>query len=178
MKAIRIRPALFLLATGMVAFPCLAQGPNLRPGLWENTVHREGAGVVLPPELSRLSPEQQARFKQAMTKIETGQHGMVTRSCLTVDQIRHMSLGSMAGKDEEGCHSTTKQLSSDRWSITTHCSRPDGSEQDVMGTMHMVDSGHVISDMTMQMSQGGQQTHQKMHMDGKWVSADCGKEKD
>jgi hypothetical protein len=178
MKIACVRSMLLVFVSGMVTLPCLAQSPNLRPGLWQYTSHREGAGVVLPPELSRLPPEQQARIKAAMTRIETGQHDMTVHSCLTADEIRHMSPATMGGKDDRECHSTTKSLSSDRWSITTQCSRHDGSQQNVQGTLHLIDSGHVESDMTMSMGEGGQLTHQKMHMDGKWVSADCGKEKD
>lgn len=176
MKAIRIRPALFLLAAGMVAFPCLAQGPNLRPGLWEYTIQREGVGVVLPSGLSQLPPEQQARIKAAMARAQTGMHNNTVRECLTAEEIKHMSFNPQ-NDDDKKCKSTASQLSPNTWSTSTHCSREDGGEEDVNGTMHVIDSGHVESDMTMSMGEGGQQTHQKMHMDGKWVSADCGKEK-
>ncbi|HVC17056.1 MAG TPA: DUF3617 domain-containing protein [Rhodanobacter sp.] len=164
-----------LVFASLIALPCLAAGPSLRPGLWEYTSHRSGAGVVLPPELSRLSPEQQARFRKAMTGIETGQHTMTTHSCLTADQIRHMSFNPEKGRDEKECKSTVKQLSSDRWSMTTHCSRKEGSEQDISGTMHVIDSGHVEQDVTISMREGAQQNHQQMHMVGHWISADCGK---
>lgn len=177
MKTIRIRPALFLLVTGMVAFPCLAQAPNLRPGLWQYTIQREGVGVMLPPEMSRLPPERQARIKAAMARAQTGQHNMTVPGCLTADEIKHMSFNPREDDDKE-CKSTAKQLSSNTWSMSKHCSREDGGEEDFKGIMHVIDSGHVEQDMTMSMGEGGQRTHQKVHMDGKWVSADCGKEKD
>ena len=177
MTAFRIRPALVFLVTGMVAFPCLAQAPNLRPGLWQYTIQREGAGVVLPPEVSRLPPEQQARIKAAMTSALTGKHNMTVSGCLTADEIKHMSFNPQKDDDKE-CKSTSRQLSSNTWSMSKHCSRADGAEEDFKGVMHVIDSGRIEQDMTMSMGDGGQQTHQKMHMDGKWVSADCGKEKD
>lgn len=176
MKAMRIRPVLFLLVTGMVAFPCLAQAPSLRPGLWQYTIQREGAGMVLPSGLSRLPPEQQARIKAAMAKAQTGQHNRSVPGCLTADEIRHMSFNPRKDDDKE-CKSTVKSLSSNKWSMSKHCSRQDGSQEDSNGIMHVIDSRHVEFDMAMTMGEGGQQTHQKVHMDGKWVSANCGKEK-
>lgn len=177
MTAFRIRPALVLLVTSMVAFPCLAQAPNLRPGLWQYTIQREGVGVVLPSGMSQVPPEQQARIKAAMARAQTGQHNMTVPECLTADEIKHMSFNAQKDDDKE-CKSTARQLSSNTWSMSKHCSRADGGEADFNGIMRVIDSGHIEQDMTMSMGEGGQQTHQKMHMDGKWVSADCGKEKD
>jgi hypothetical protein len=168
----KIHRTLFVFATATVltASAIAADGPNIKPGLWEIQNQTQVNGQQMPDMqkmMANLPPEAQARMKDAMAKnggLGMGSKGMTV--CMTPDQIARGDVGNPSGNNH--CKLVDMTHSGNQTTIKMHCDSPQEADMTTEMT-HVSDSEwHSASHMT-----SGQHVMDSTSS-GKWLKADCG----
>ncbi len=168
MKALRHFPATALAGLALLPFvPAQAEPMNLKLGLWEHSQSTQLDGMALPEAaLKNLPPEQRAQM-EAMLRQSQG--AVVVRSCVTQDKLGK-PLVEPGDSDAARCTHTLVKSTRTVQEISFRCSKPEEST----GTMRLEAQSPERYKGTLTMnSPRGKVTTQ---MQGRWISADCGKQ--
>jgi len=147
--------------------------PDVKLGLWENTVTHQMSGMPpIPPDaLARLTPEQRARMEAAMKARSNGQPTTSTsKSCMTKEKLEK---GATFAEERKECTHSVTNSSRTKADIKFECTE---EQMKVSGTIHyeVVDSEHVKGTTDMVMSGNGHTMNSTSTFTSKWVSANCG----
>jgi hypothetical protein len=175
----RVRMSLAIVSgLGLVAWPALRGAAdeahlNVNPGLWEVTTVSQTSGQMPVPEemLAKMSPEQRARIQEAMKQVmERAREPRVFKECITAQQIRDGLRKAMM--DRESCKRTVVSSSATLLEMHEECT----GRQQSTGTYRFEapDPGTMHGTIDMVMTRGTHAMNVKGHIDGKWLSADCG----
>ena len=153
----------------------VAQAPALdvKMGLWELSTVSELSGQMPGIDTSKMTPEQKAKMDEAM-KAMMGKHTNVNNTCMTQEKFNKSNF--MAGdKPEQNCKQTITTNTRSTLEGTLVCT----GENAMTAQMHIdaLSSTAIKATFKSASSQQGKTMMMNMEMAGKWLSADCGKEK-
>ncbi len=169
-------PLRFLATASLALLPLLpllpaqAEPMNLKLGLWEHSQSTQLDGMALPEAaLKNMPPEQRARMEAMLRQGQGGGSGaMAVRSCLTQDKLGKPLVEPRDG-DAARCTHTLVRSTRTVQEISFRCSQPEESA----GTMRLEAQSPERYKGTLTMNSArGKVT---MQMEGRWISADCGK---
>jgi hypothetical protein len=149
-----------------------AEPMDLRLGLWETTVTTNMSGSPMPEAaLKQMSPEQRARLEAMMKSREAqGPKSHTTRSCLTKEKLnRPFEKQGETGNNK--CTNTVVKATRTVQEYKIQCTGPDAHS----GVMHMEAQSPERFRSTVKMS--SPRSTINVELNGRWVGADCGKEK-
>jgi len=148
------------------------QGANYQPlgiktGLWEVTYSRRANGEVpIPAEyISRLTPEQRARFEAAMKENSTHTY----KSCVKKEDVDGSLLNSKNNRD---CNVTILKSTSTELDGKMACNM-EGMNGNGTMNMHVIDSEHTKGVTHMTMTGNGKTFNTDATISSKWISSDC-----
>lgn len=149
----------------------LAQGPapkvNIKMGLWELTTVMQMSGDAPMPDMSKMTPEQQAQMKAAMGSM-MAPRTTTNQTCMTKEKFEKGQFD-----ESKDCTHTITTNTASVLEMAVTCKQDQGVSK---GTMHM----EAPTSSTMKGTFTGAATMQgktmKMNgtMTGKWLGADCG----
>ena len=144
---------------------------NVKTGLWESTITSTTSGQMpLPAELlSRLSPEQRAKFEARMKERSAPKARNVTnRDCETKEKLAEQPFSS-----QKECKQTILTSTSTKAEIKVACEYGDVKSS---GVMHIdVLSPESVRGSGQMTSQGGGHTFTvNTSFSGKWLGPSCG----
>jgi hypothetical protein len=171
-----------LLALPMAAWA--ADVFDVKPGLWEQTMNVEMTGMpampqLTPEQLAQMPPAARARF-EAMMQGRGGLGGgqaIVSKVCRTKESLADAM--SYAARQDSGCTPKINSMSASKVEVHVDCTgRFTGSGDFVV---ERVDSEHTkMTGAIKGVASMGSKTDadhpitQKMTVNGKWLSSDCG----
>lgn len=140
---------------------------NIKTGLWEVTMTRSANGEMpMPAEyMSRLTPEQRARFEAAMKERSTHTY----TSCVKKEDVDGSLLNS---RDNRDCTVTILKSTSSELDGKMSCNM-EGMRGDGTMNMHVLDSGHTQGVTHMTMTGNGKTLNTDATISGKWIGSDC-----
>jgi hypothetical protein len=147
---------------------------NVKTGLWQTTATTTLSGSLgIPPEMAaKLTPEQRAKFEQAMKKEGSGTPKTRTyKSCLTE---KNLTEDPFTDKDQGKmkCQETVIKSTSTDLEVRESCT--DGTaKSDMHMSFHAASAEHVIGSGNVTTTMGGRTMNSVMKMDSKWMSAAC-----
>jgi hypothetical protein len=147
---------------------------NVKTGLWQNTATTTiTGGLGIPPEMmSRLTPEQRARYEAAMKHEANGTpRTRTTKSCLTQKKLNEDPFSDRKRADMK-CKETVINSTSSDLDIREQCEE-ESSNSDIHMKIHAIDSEHVVGNSEVTATMGGRTMHSTMKLDFKWVGATC-----
>jgi hypothetical protein len=164
-----------VIAGMLLSSTALAQGKfqplNVRTGLWESTVTSATTGQMpLPTELlSRLTPEQRAKFEARMK----GNSASKTRTFTNKDCETKEKLSEQPFSNQKECKQTIITSSSTKAEVKMACEFGDVRSS---GTMHIdVLSPESVKGSGQMTSNGGGHTMTvNTTFTGKWLGSSCG----
>jgi hypothetical protein len=152
-----------------------AQAPALdvKMGLWEMTNVSTVSGQMPTIDTSKMSPEQRARFEEAMKKRGTPRT-TVTKSCLTKEKFERSAF-MMEDQPGRTCKQSILTNTRSRLDATLTCT----GEHPVTGQIHVdaLSPTNVKISVTSASAMPDGAMNINMTMTGKWIGADCGNEK-
>ncbi len=164
--------------TALFLTSATAQTLNVKPGLWQVTSTREGAGAPpsMPPEklaqmqqaMEKMPPEGRARM-EAMMK-GAGGGSTTSQSCVLAEDLKKpLALGASS----ENCTRTVLSSSPTGQEIRVEC---DSKGRKSTSMMKMSTAGPEAWNATLDVNMTGPQGPMimKTKMAGKWLSSDCG----
>jgi hypothetical protein len=135
----------------------LAQGFNIRTGMWQFTITMKGA-----MGLEGLPPEVQAQIAAQMSKPQT------TTSCVSAEDLKAFRLGRMDDNaDDEDCKLLSSKFTATTADITRECTGDDAYTE----TAHFEASSPQA--LTGNISRKTAKGPMNITMAGKWVAAAC-----
>ena len=161
---------LFLTATLWAADK--TQTLNVKTGLWESTITTTAAGHIALPDdlLSRLSPEQRARY-EARVKANSGERTRThtDKSCVTKEKLQS---GNLFEADEQ-CTQTILNSSGSKLQLRVEC---ESERMKSNGTLLLeaIGTENVKGSGTMEMTSSGHKMNSKTSLTAKWVGPSCG----
>ena len=153
-------------AAGVAAVAARADSPalNVKPGLWEMTLHV--SGLTIPEEqLARLPPEQRAKV-QAMLGEAAQAHTMKT--CLTQEKLARGVFGPDASHPE--CKRSMTGNTGSALDMQVECKLADGA---MSSSMH-VEAPNPETMKGKTVMTRANQAPMTSTVDGRWLAADCG----
>jgi hypothetical protein len=140
---------------------------NIKTGLWEVTYTRSANGEMpMPAEyMSRLTPEQRARFEAAMKEKSTHTY----KSCVKKEDVDGSLLNSKNNRD---CNVTILKSSSTELDGKMSCN-VEGMRGDGTMNMTVLDSEHTKGVTHMTMTGNGKTFNTDATLSSKWISSDC-----
>jgi len=155
------------------ALPVHAAEPmDLKLGLWETTVTTNISGSLMSEStLKQMSPEQRARIEAAMKKrAADGPKAHTTRTCLTKEKLNRPF--DKQGESGNGkCTNTVVTATRTVQDYKIQCTGPDARS----GVMHMEAQSPERFKSTVKMTSSRSTVN--VELNGRWVAADCGKQK-
>ena len=154
----------------------MADKINVKTGLWEMTTATEMNGAaakmpVIPPDvLAKMPPEQRARMEQMM-KNSPGAGEHKRQFCVTEKDLER---GFEPQQDQyRSCKRTSLKVTGTSQEMHMEC---NGNKYQGTGVMKMntPDRETLVGTMEMNMTDGTHPMSMKVHMTGKWLSANCG----
>ncbi len=147
-----------------------AWGAHGKPGLWEITIKNNAGNMAGMPDMSRLPP--QARAQMQARGIQMNSAGMTSRYCMTAADVAN---DKPVLTHNASCQAKNMKTVGNTFSADLVCTGK------VVGTGHVqityASPEHYYGRETVAMTVHGTQMHTDMSMDGRWLSADCGKVK-
>jgi hypothetical protein len=153
-------------AAGVVAVAARADSPalNVKPGLWEMTLHV--TGLTIPEEqLARLPPEQRAKV-QAMLGQAAQAH--TVKTCLTQEKLARGVFVPDASHPE--CKRTMMGNTGSALDIQVQCTLAEGA---VSSSMH-VEAPNPETMAAKTVMTRANQPPMTSTIDARWLAADCG----
>jgi hypothetical protein len=147
---------------------------NVKTGLWQNTATTiVTGGLGIPPEMmSRLTPEQRARYEAAMKHEANGTpRTRTTKSCLTQKNLNEDPFGKESREDMK-CKETVITSTGSDLEVREQCSGGTSSS-DIHMKAHAIDSEHVVGTTETTVTMGGRTMHSTGKIDFKWLGATC-----
>lgn len=145
---------------------------NVKTGLWQTTMTMTRAGEMPLPSnmLSRLTPEQRARFEARIKADSVGTHTRTYKGCLTQEQLANPNFT----KDEQ-CTWTTLQSNSTRIKGAVSCNYKDSSMKlHGSGEFVALDREHVKGSVHMTARGSGRTMDTTSDFSSKWLGPRCG----
>lgn len=148
---------------------------NVKTGLWQSTsTITITGGLGLPPSmLSKLTPEQKAKYEAAMQAQAGGRTTTHTnKGCLTQKDLTTDPFAQKDSDDENiHCHGTLLRSTSTDIVLQETCS----GEASMTYTMkiHAVDSEHATGTGTGTATMGGRTMNSNVKFESKWLGATC-----
>lgn len=174
----KTRTILCLIAAGL---PALASADkiNVKTGLWETTTTTDMSGMpqtsTIPPEtLAKMPPEQRARIEAVMgARNAAGGHDHKSQSCVTEKDLER-GFKPDQGRESE-CKAVSTKVDSSSQEVHMQC---NGQKMKGTGVFRITirnrESYEGLMEMNMTDATGEHPINMKMHMQGKWLSSDCG----
>jgi len=164
----------FVIAVMLLSSTALAQGKfqplNVKTGWWESTVTTTTSGhMPLPAELlSRLTPEQRAKFESRMK----GNSAPKTRTLTNKDCETKEKLSEQPFSSQKECKQTIITSSSTKAELKMVCEFGDVRSS---GTMHIdvLSPESVKGSGEMTSSGGGHTMTVNTSFSGKWLGSSC-----
>ncbi len=140
---------------------------NIKTGLWEVTYSRSATGEMpMPAEyMSRLTPEQRARFEAAMKRNSTHTY----RSCVKKEDVDGSLLNS---RDNRDCKVTILKSTSSELDGKMACNM-EGMNGNGTMNMHVLDSEHTKGVTHMTLTGNGKTLNSDATLSSKWIGSDC-----
>jgi hypothetical protein len=170
-------------AVAALALVLLAEGAepiklNVKPGLWEiaSQGQIDGAPPIPEDQLSRLTPEQRAKFEAAMqASMANAAKPRLTKHCVTPEKIAQGL--NFERHNDASCQRKVVANSASEMEFSEDCSNDNGStaisehfqlggSEQITGTVHVVRTS------------GGKTMTINSTIHGKWLGASCGDIKD
>jgi hypothetical protein len=177
-KGDEMRKSLFFGAVCFWATVLMAGGKftplNVKTGLWQDTATTiVTGGLGIPPEMmSRLTPEQRARYEAAMKHEANGTPKTRTyKACLTQKQLNEEPFADRNHGNMK-CKETVINSTSSDFEVREQCAE-GSANSDIHMKVHAIDSGHVVGNSETTATMGGRTMHSTMKLDFKWVGATC-----
>jgi hypothetical protein len=156
-----------------------AEGPPIKPGLWEITTDSQTVnGKALPDmsskmaeQMQKLPPEMRAKMEAQMKArgVQMAPAGgqMGVRMCITKDMLDK----NQWQKTDGHCENTGLSHSGAKWAWKFKCTQPP-SEGEGSTTFQGPDA--YVSDIHISSQRNGQPVTMDMKHHAKWLGADCG----
>lgn len=166
------------LAVALIASASEPVKLNIRPGLWEIASESQikGAPPLPSDQLSRLTPEQRARFEAAMqNSMAQAAKPHLAKHCLTPEKIaRGLDVDH---HDDRKCEKKIVTNSGNEMEVTEKCAEDNGS---TLLDEHFQLSGPdaVSGTVHMDRTSDGKTMSVDSTIHGKWLGASCGDIKD
>lgn len=145
---------------------------NVKPGLWQSTSTITTSGQMpMPAEiLSKLTPEQRARFEQRMKADSAPKTRTTTaRDCETKEQLEKAPFS-----DNKECTQTLLTSTSSRAELSVVCHMGDVTSRGHMN-IEALNSENVRGTGEMSATGEGHTFTSKVAFTGKWLGASCRK---
>lgn len=144
---------------------------NVKPGLWESTTSVTTSGQLpMPAEyLNKLTPEQRARFEQAMkahSAPRTTSH--TQKACETKEKLQESPFN-----DQKECKQTLITSTSSRAEVNIMCQFEDVTTRGHMN-IEAISAESVKGTGEMTSSGGGHTMNNKVSFTAKWLGSSCG----
>lgn len=163
------------LATG-----ALADGPNIKPGLWEMQMDKGPGGAPAPDmakmqeamkkmqsQMAQMPPEQRRMMEEHFGDMSARFSATGIRTCMTPDDIKREEIPM----NDNNCKTTIKTRSSSRWVASSVCTKPQMTgEAEAIFESPTAYTVNVKGTVT----ENGQQKPYNMSMKMKFISSDCG----
>jgi hypothetical protein len=184
MTLIRI---LFLACVAIGSIPlvgtmksALAEPLDVRPGLWEMTVHTQGNGQLPFPQeaMSHMSQEQRAAMIAKIEAVANQPSTMVYNSCVTKeDSADIMNSVNDLLSDERSklkCHGKISKQTNKTVAGTRQCTELGGVQETDNFSFRLADNAHVKGEIDRKINGGEKTMSLKHNFSGKWIGASCG----
>src|SRR6185437_10511547 len=124
---------------------------DVKPGLWETTTTSQSSGMP-PIDVSKLTPEQRARFEAALRAQQAkGAQTHTNKSCLTKEKLKDIFSDMEKGSDMS-CKRTIASNTRSVADFKMECT--DGTGRKTNGTLHVEAVSRESVKGTMKMSMG------------------------
>jgi hypothetical protein len=165
--------ASMIAALSMVPAVATAASLNMKPGLWEiRATTRHLGRPPLPPDLvSKMTPDQRARFEAAMkAQASRPPQTSVTRNCVTQKDLDKPIPFDPGGRDKS-CKNTI--LKSTRTLQLIHIECPGTPPVSGNWKFAAADPKNMTGSMNMKIGAAGNTMTVNSEFAGKWLSASC-----
>ena len=145
---------------------------DVKLGLWETTTTGMSSGELpIPPDmLEKMTPEQRAKFEQAMKSRMGAPSTNTHRYCLTKEKLeKDLSFGA----DRPNCTHQVVSSSSSAAEVKVHCTEQN-SNLDGTVKVQASNSENVKASMHMTVSGSGKNMNVDTNMTSHWISSSCG----
>lgn len=189
--------ATFMLSLHVNAEPVKV---DMKPGLWQNNIKMVGDSAAqmqslqgeeiktmmegMKKQMASMPPEQRKQMEQYMAQsgmkiddeglsfengnVKVSPTESVVKNCVTQAEIDR---GEMQ-VDSEGCTSTLKQISKNRFKSTQACSGDTASMSEAEVVFHS--PKHYTGKGYMNQTMNGKTHKIEMELEGTWLTSDCG----
>jgi hypothetical protein len=145
---------------------------DVKLGLWESTWTNQMSGQMpIPPEaMANLTPEQRAKFEEAMkARASQAPREKTRRQCMTREKMDKDPFGD----DRKGCTRTVTTSTSHKLEMRVECSE-QGMKSTGTFRVEATDSESVKGTTQMVMSGGDRTMNMNASFTAKWIGPDCG----
>lgn len=160
---------------GAVAGLALAAEPlNIKPGQWEMSTTTQMSGMMMPPDiLARMPPEQRARMEATMKQhgVGAGAHPNTTKTCVTKEDLLR---GSVRAEKEQDKNCQYRVVTQTATHMETHFHCAGEPPRDGEMKMEAVSPEQFKGAIQVTTPQG----KVNIALNGRWLGAACGKDKD
>lgn len=153
----------------------LAEPLDVKPGLWETTIHSEAHGQLpmSQAQMQKMSPRQRAALEKMQAR-NSQPHTTVIKVCLTQQKLDKGENAFLAGKPGMKCDSQLSRHTRTSVAGTRHCTK--GSMQQTEDFDYEVqDREHVNGKLNITIRNGTNTMSSKGNISSRWISASCGK---
>lgn len=153
----------------------LAASLDVKPGLWEMTIHTETHGQLpVPPEVvQKLSPERRAAMEEKMKAYNSQPHAHVYKDCITQQKLDKDENAFLSGEPDMKCESKFSKHTRTSVAGTRHCTK-GGMQQTEDLLFEAQDREHVTGKVNVSVRNGTNTMTSKGNLSGHWISASCG----
>jgi hypothetical protein len=144
---------------------------NIKTGLWQMTMTSAVSGRPPMPAdaLTRMSPEQRARYEAAMSKRASGVPKTRTRNnCVTKEQLNKDPFSD----EKKSCSRTVLKSTGSKMDIREVC-EGDGVRSDMTIQIEALNSESVKGSSHVTTAGGDRTMNINMNFTGKWIGAVC-----
>lgn len=150
-----------------------AEPLDLRLGLWETTETTQTSGSLIPESaLKKMPPDQRARMEAMMKKRQAqAPQSHTIKSCLTQEKL-NQQLDKRKIEGDEKCIDTIVTATRTVQETKFQCTGSDSRS----GVMHTEALSRERTKSTIKINSSHNTVN--VEMTGRWIAADCGKERD
>lgn len=141
---------------------------NVKMGLWEMTSTMSMSGDMPGVDMSKMTPEQQAQMKAAMSQMANKPE--TTKSCLTKEKFENGQMMS----ERQNCKQTLVANTASAYDVKVECAEKDGTTTNGRFHFEAPTSDTVHGTIETTSVSRGRTMNMKGTITGKWLGADCG----
>jgi hypothetical protein len=148
---------------------------NVKLGLWQmsSTGTLTGRPPIPPDMLAKMTPEQRAKFDEAMKKIAAGAaKNNVHKSCLTKEKMEK-DQSPFLMENKASCKRTILKSTESRWESREVCEER-GVKTEANLQIEVIDSEHVRGTLHATSAGNANSMNVKTELTGKWLGTSCG----